>query len=625
MSNVFTRPIYVLPLFRRLNNTPLRDLMRGRLTERLDYKALIANATDVPKPLRDAVLRVTKRTRLWRSEKVDVANELLAHFTDGIAAGDSVDDLVATFGDQRLAAKLIRRSRKRNRPLPWRAFARLRQGVGFAMLGVMVLYAGLTVRFFIGHPSPSVDYVARATADLAGIPESERGWPLYRQALLSLGGQTDAERTAREDLLYEHYDRREPQWTQIKTFLTDHAQAVADICRATDRRRIGFPYAAVGSQTDRVLWPESPVWEVKMADGVDKGTVPFLRETRTLLTILWADAKAAAEAHDAARWSRDVTAILKMARQLRDEPMSRFMGSVAWSIAGAEIDRALSEDVAMLPDDVLRDLAHRLAVPKVAADVTNYNGVREAFLDAVQHMYTDDGSADGRLTPAGIAYFQAEGKAYGRSAAEGEPPKSLLPATLVIGPSRKQLVAEFDAFLDGVEGDLHRPIREVEPKTAYARQVAWDALSGRPLSYLPGSPTSWIGNGDDWPNPVHVGGERALGARDGQLVGIALELFHRRHGHYPATLSELVPSLLPAIPPDRMTGGPVRYKLVDGNLLVYSVGADRDDDGGTVPLDHRSRTPNVYAAATWDTRTRPVDGDWVLFPMWVAERARNGG
>ncbi|MGN6628133.1 MAG: hypothetical protein ACTHLN_16055 [Tepidisphaeraceae bacterium] len=118
------------------------------------------------------------------------------------------------------------------------------------------------------------------------------------------------------------------------------------------------------------------------------------------------------------------------------------------------------------------------------------------------------------------------------------------------------------------------------------------------------------------------------GQRDGALVGIALEIYHRRHGRYPEQLSDLTPDLLPAVPIDRMSGRPVLYRLKDQHPagypadypsvcpVVYSVGADGDDDGGRVPVDiHGVAIP--AAAVQWNAIT-PADGDWILYP-WPTE------
>jgi hypothetical protein len=114
--------------------------------------------------------------------------------------------------------------------------------------------------------------------------------------------------------------------------------------------------------------------------------------------------------------------------------------------------------------------------------------------------------------------------------------------------------------------------------------------------------------------------ERYLGKRDGTVVGIALELYRRRYGNYPASLAELTPELLPKVPADRITGDPVKYRLIDGKPLVYSVGADRVDNGGSA-LDSKGRR-NPYAAASWQPANAPK-GDWLLFAPEPPEGAGN--
>lgn len=108
-------------------------------------------------------------------------------------------------------------------------------------------------------------------------------------------------------------------------------------------------------------------------------------------------------------------------------------------------------------------------------------------------------------------------------------------------------------------------------------------------------------------------GERYLGRRDGVLVGIAVQRYRRTHASYPQSLETLVPSLLPAIPADRITGEPIRYRLIDGKPVVYSVGADRHDDGGQPPM--KNGRPEPGTAAQWNVEVgRAAHGDWVLYP-----------
>ena len=108
------------------------------------------------------------------------------------------------------------------------------------------------------------------------------------------------------------------------------------------------------------------------------------------------------------------------------------------------------------------------------------------------------------------------------------------------------------------------------------------------------------------------------GERDGVLVGLALELYHREYKKWPATLDELSPRWLPQLPVDRITGQPLRFKVVDDRPLVYSVGVDRDDDGGHAPPGIEKK-PNAELASPLHLNFRPNmvatdhDGDWVIW------------
>jgi hypothetical protein len=74
----------------------------------------------------------------------------------------------------------------------------------------------------------------------------------------------------------------------------------------------------------------------------------------------------------------------------------------------------------------------------------------------------------------------------------------------------------------------------------------------------------------------------------------------------------LVPEYLPQVPEDRFNGEAVKYKLVGGRPLIYSVGADQDDDGGRIPVGKNAQ----FQAADWFvSKEKAVDGDWVLFPL----------
>ena len=67
-------------------------------------------------------------------------------------------------------------------------------------------------------------------------------------------------------------------------------------------------------------------------------------------------------------------------------------------------------------------------------------------------------------------------------------------------------------------------------------------------------------------------------------VALASRLFEADHDRLPASLEELVPDYLPRIPEDPFdpAGAPLRYVVIEGLPVVYSVGEDGTDDAGSV-------------------------------------------
>lgn len=76
----------------------------------------------------------------------------------------------------------------------------------------------------------------------------------------------------------------------------------------------------------------------------------------------------------------------------------------------------------------------------------------------------------------------------------------------------------------------------------------------------------------------------AMAAGEGQRAvadaALAAQRYRLKHGDYPKRLEDLVPEFLPAMPIDPLDGNHIRYALRDGFPVVWSIGIDREDDGG---------------------------------------------
>ncbi|MBW3542227.1 MAG: hypothetical protein KY476_18315, partial [Planctomycetes bacterium] len=63
-------------------------------------------------------------------------------------------------------------------------------------------------------------------------------------------------------------------------------------------------------------------------------------------------------------------------------------------------------------------------------------------------------------------------------------------------------------------------------------------------------------------------------------VALALAAHHNEHGRYPKTLAELSPRYVENVPKDFFTNEPLKYQPRQDGYLLYSVGANLQDDGG---------------------------------------------
>src|SRR5262249_26764708 len=66
------------------------------------------------------------------------------------------------------------------------------------------------------------------------------------------------------------------------------------------------------------------------------------------------------------------------------------------------------------------------------------------------------------------------------------------------------------------------------------------------------------------------------------IAALAAERYRGAHGDWPASLEALVADgLLKWVPADPYDGAPLRYLRHDDRVVIYSIGMDRQDNGGT--------------------------------------------
>jgi hypothetical protein len=571
----------------KIRYTPIRDAVRGRMTARLDLRRRLDAAT-LPPPVKQLLLRVVTATRLWRLERIEVLQELIAHFTDGLASGISADELIKTFGNEAQAAQLIRRAKRRGRPLPWHAM----RIAGWSMIPLLVLYCGYAAYFFAGRPSPRVDYVANINKTIESTPMEERAWPLYRRALIGINKFRLQSLSA--------LPQTPQQRAEVSKFIREHEAEIEWIRRGSTKATLGFLIGAKGSVNDAELWPNQHRSAVDSTTGepLIGAVLPPISLIHGLAAMLRADGMLASQAGDGKRLLEDVRSTFNLSQQVGEN------AALVWSLVSISIshmaldpiEQTLHENPALIPREELLALARQLSVPKVAADLITFGPERMFFDDTLQRSFTDDGFGNGRLTAQGVDYLRGLSESNLRPDSEPDVwlKRALQPAASLGVASRQEIKEEYTRVADRAEANLKLPLRDSDWRSVQ------EFRSSSPAEIQLLYPTGY------W--RAQAIAEQYLGRRDGVVAGIALELFRREHGRYPDSLNPLAPQLLPELPTDRIAGGALRYRLVNGQPLIYSVGANRKDDGGRY-------TFYPHAAANWESNPEPMpDGDWVLYP-----------
>ena len=151
---------------------------------------------DLPEIIQQYLQRLACRTRN-RHVRRDVLAELSAHFADALDGTPSAQDrnklaasLIADFGDTKILSKLIKRAKKRCRPLWVKFVIRTCQ----TLLVLMLIFAGYTAWFISGTATISVDYLAKLAAVVRGHD------PEIRFLVVGSGGEHDKVRNTAKTL-----------------------------------------------------------------------------------------------------------------------------------------------------------------------------------------------------------------------------------------------------------------------------------------------------------------------------------------------------------------------------------------------------------------------------------------
>lgn len=613
----------------RAASTPVGDALRGRLTASLDWRGRLQES-GLPIEARELVATVIRKTRLWRSEKADVALELSAHFHDGLAQGQTGAQLVAAFGAASQAARLIRRAKRRLRPWAWKIGHRAAQAAGVLLL----LYLGLIAQTLSRHPSPNVDYLAKVNAATHAALPADSAWPLYRELWTQY-----AEREMSNRVLARP---GEAGWEATKQLVRQNADWLRAAREAAAKPALGLPLGFAWDyrpEDARVLFGENWIPGTPPAEDDPERLeseclvsvlLPHLARLKGTAQWLGADLVAAGEEGEGARVVEDYQAILGVARHSREHPIliNQLVAIADVAIGNAAAAQVLHRYPEALSAGELTQLAHALSTSRDLVGV-DFGGERMLFMDIVQRVYSDDGRGDGKMTLEGLRLLRrlgwgpedlgANGTPGGYAEILGASDLGSRAASAVVSPlaaevlaSRRDLVGEYNRLMALLEAEARQPLwvrlhqaSEFERELMGLMRSPTDSLRYVQIRLLVPAISGAAMKSDE-----------SVAFSEALMAVAALEVYHRRNGSYPESLKELTPRWLPFVPQDASTGQPLLYRLQDGQPVLYGRGFNGVDNGGFATEKATQGWPRLHFDAAGE-------GDWVLYPP--PERAPRKG
>jgi len=496
--------------------------------------------------------------------------------------------------------------RKKRGPI-MRIFFVTLKGAGVLLILLVLVYVGLVIRYnSAGKIDPKTDYIAKLNEPYANIPQSERAWPLYREALVAIG--PIPERIA------DTSGPQDPTWPEVVEFVRAREDALALLRKAASKPHAAHMLATHVHEEDAALWEKEFGPEYFRSDkgsliNVDFSVTFLYRNVAKLLSWLAIDA---AERDDLVLSISCVEAIFGVA-QHSDESRLLIAQLVSISneaIANNTITYLLIHHAQALSNEQLLHLDRLLARQTSGGHYQiDFTGEEYFVADFEQRTYTDDGSGSGILMLKGLQAFEFNDMMPGQ---ETWLDVVAAPVASAIMPTRREFRERREEIFRHLEEQQAKPLWE---RGESLSRESFDETEDSPLAHM-----RWRFLLVSLPAFSQTLTSASLHTMQLQAtrVAIALERFKRNAGHYPDTLDPLVPEYLAEVPPDRYDGQPMRYKLDDdGQPLLYSIGANYQDDNGAVGEDWEG-WPSNDDARRWRPRERMFrdlpETDIILYP-----------
>ena len=452
--------------------------------------------------------------------------------------------------------------------------------------------------------------------------DDDKAWLIYRDVWAKHSFVELAHEKLFQDRDGQSYLARpgDDQWAAAVEFIGEHQELLEAFRRGGEKPVFGLElknniedYAGKDQKAlfpwyDPVPWhadvdPQDPAEQSNLDALAEESVIavllPHTQAMRTAARMLVVDTRLAATEGDRVRAIQNIESTFSHARQAAETPVlvAALVGFVVAEHGFQQIEDLVLDYPQLLRDEDLirlRELVQR-------QDLRSYvqlHGERAMFYDIVQRSFTDDGDGEGRITRDGLSMLMGIVPALMSGNDTPDGPGILLD---LLFASRKEVVDQFDRFVDLVEQDFEKPFFQQPDSNRKTLNEMVDSDSAD--AYLL---STFVNGFDATREALH----RTVARRDAVDAGIAIELFRRESGRVPVSMDELVPEFLKRPPVDPVSGAAMLLSSTDPKR-IYSVGRDGVDDGGK-QLGDAAGNPRSFS---WFNFDGDAKGDWILWPL----------
>jgi hypothetical protein len=545
----------------------------------------ISPSSELPPCAMEYIARVVRGVRYRKKVRRDIEAELMAHFEDELRNCATADErdakarkLIEEFGDPKLLGVLCRRAKKRCRPLWKKTLMRTGQ-----VLGILVLYTVICMLpMVLGKPVVRVNYIEWL---------NERWKPRGAEVVNAK----------------QYYDQAAKLYVEppepVKNAINAWGATLGNWDQA-DREALGAWLAAnraafdafrQGGNTEH-YWPvyvgSPPRGSTFMgafqmqADVMSYVTMAAGKYRKVAAAFRQQIAYEASGGHTTEAFD-DCLVLQRVGRHLEGK------NSLTEQLIGVAIEQSGYDGIFTIlkRPDLGATVLERVQKGLLAAfdekrRVINLDCEKAFWYDMIQRTFTDDGHGGGHALGPGFIY------------AAGTWGGNLARTFLFHYPDRREAIAVIDRYFERAEVALTVPPARIESERPWEK-VSRAASESVLLSLM---------------GPVHEGMSnlewRAKTYEAAAVTAVAIFRYKLDKGQYPARLEELVEAgYLPSLPADPFGNGPLSYRRMGDDFLLYSWGPDLSDGGGLPSTDNRGKLK------MWTD-----NNDWVFWPLQTSSK-----